>query len=125
MISKIIIGACSVLLAVVMCACSAQSPAPKLRPTYPNPPKMIIHVFSVDEEIGRAYKVLGEVNYSQPYSAEAVDESETKERLIKIGLKRWPDSMDALIEEKSEVSPDGSSVSVSAKAIEFPPRSFK
>jgi len=63
--------------------------------------------------------VLGEVRYSEPFSPEAIDTVAQQDKLKAIAYKKWPDSIDALIDEKSGLSGDGSTVTVSARAIRY------
>jgi hypothetical protein len=68
---------------------------------------------------GKPYSVLGEVRYSEPWSPDAIDTARQEDKLKAIACKRWPDRIDALIEEKSGFSADNSTVIVSAKAIHY------
>ncbi len=68
---------------------------------------------------GKPYNVLGDVNYTEPFSPDANDEAKIKDKLKKMAYEKWPDTLDALIQEKSEVSSDGNTVTVSAKAIQY------
>jgi len=42
-----------------------------------------------------------------------------QDRLKSMALEKYPDTVDAVIKEDSEVSPDGSTVTVSAEAIQY------
>jgi hypothetical protein len=68
---------------------------------------------------GKPYTVLGELSYTEPFSPEAIDESKIKERLKKMAYEKWPDTIDAIVDENQQVSTDGSQVTVTAKAIQY------
>ncbi len=68
---------------------------------------------------GKPYTVLGELNYSEPFSPDAIDEEKIKDRLKKMAYEKWPDTIDAVVDENQQVSADGSQVTVTAKAIQY------
>ena len=68
---------------------------------------------------GRGYDVLGPVTYTVPFSPDAIDAQKQQTRLKQMGLRQWPDNIDALINEKTAVSKDGTTVTVSATAIQY------
>ncbi|HYB91229.1 MAG TPA: hypothetical protein VEC38_09300 [Candidatus Binataceae bacterium] len=67
----------------------------------------------------KPYTVLGDVKYTEPFSPEAIDETNIKEKLKKIAYDKWPETIDGIIKENQEVSPDGSTVTVSGQAIQY------
>ncbi len=68
---------------------------------------------------GKPYSVLGPISYTVPFSPDAIDAAEMKEKLKKIAYAKWPDTIDAIIKENSSVSNDGSTVTVTAQAIAY------
>ena len=48
------------------------------------------------------------MTYSEPFTPDAINESKIKEKLKNMGYAKWPDTLDALVKEKSDVSDDGS-----------------
>lgn len=68
---------------------------------------------------GKPYTVLGPVKYTVPFSPDAIDAQHESDKLKAIAYKKWPDQLDALIQEKESVSPDASKVTVSAEAIQY------
>ncbi len=68
---------------------------------------------------GKPYTVLGELSYTEPFSPDAIDEEKIKDRLKKMAYEKWPDTIDAVIDENQQVSTDGSQVTVTAKAIAY------
>ncbi len=68
---------------------------------------------------GKPYNVLGEIKYTEPFTPDAIDEAKIKDKLKKMAYDKYPDTLDALIKEKSEVSADGNTVTVSAQAIQY------
>src|SRR5271168_3895870 len=68
---------------------------------------------------GKAYSTLGELSYTEPFSPDAIDEAKISDRLKKIAYDKWPDMIDAIINENQTVSADGSQITVMGKAIQY------
>jgi hypothetical protein len=68
---------------------------------------------------GKPYSTLGELSYTEPFSPEAIDEAKISDKLKKIALEKWPDMIDAIVNENQTVSTDGSQITVTGKAIQF------
>ena len=68
---------------------------------------------------GKPYTVLGPVKYTVPFSPDAIDARHESDQLKAMAYKKWPDQLDALINEKESLSPDASKVTVSAEAIQY------
>jgi hypothetical protein len=68
---------------------------------------------------GKPYHELGELSYSEPFSPDAIDESKITEKLKKMALDKWPDSIDAIVKVNQDVSADGSTVKVTGEAIQY------
>jgi hypothetical protein len=79
------------------------------------------HISVTPEDSRKPYTVLGDVTYTEPYTPEAINEARIKYKLQRMGLAKWPDTLDALVKEKSAVSDDGSTVKVSAVATQYAP----
>jgi hypothetical protein len=78
-----------------------------------------IWVTTGDAPAGKPYTVLGPISYTVPFTPDAIDAAEMKEKLKKIAYTKWPDTIDAIIKEDSNVSADGSQVTVTAQAIAY------
>ena len=78
-----------------------------------------IYVTPDDAPANKKYTVLGDVKYTEPFSPDAINETKIKEKLKSMGYAKWPETLDALVKEKTDVSDDGSTVSVSAVAIQY------
>ncbi|MGH7779767.1 MAG: hypothetical protein ACREQR_08060 [Candidatus Binataceae bacterium] len=78
-----------------------------------------IWVTTGDPPPGKPYTVLGPMSYTVPFTPDAIDAAEMKEKLKKIAYAKWPDTIDAIIKEDSSVSSDGSTVTVTAQAIAY------
>ena len=78
-----------------------------------------IYVTPEDPPSNKPYTVLGEVTYTEPFTPDAINEAKIKDKLKTMGYAKWPDTLDALVKEKSDVSDDGSTVKVSAQAIQY------
>jgi hypothetical protein len=68
---------------------------------------------------GKPYNKLGELKYTEPFTPDAIDAAKMQDRLKAMALQKYPDTVDAVIKEDSEVSADGSTVTVSAEAIQY------
>ena len=78
-----------------------------------------IYVTPDDPPSNRPFTVLGDVTYNEPFTPDAINEAKIKDKLKKMAYEKWPDTLDGLYSEKSDVSNDGSTVTVSAKAVQF------
>ncbi|HXW84690.1 MAG TPA: hypothetical protein VEJ86_09825 [Candidatus Binataceae bacterium] len=67
----------------------------------------------------KPYTKLGDLSYTVPFSPDAIDEAAMKEKLKNMAYEKWPDDIDAIIKENSQVSADGNTVTVSAEAIKY------
>jgi hypothetical protein len=72
-----------------------------------------------DAPPGKPYQVLGDISYSEPFSPDAIDAHKMNQRLKDMAYQKYPEDIDALIKVKSDVSSDGSQVTVSAQAIKY------
>ena len=68
---------------------------------------------------GKPYSTLGELSYNEPFSPDAIDEAKINEKLKKMALQKWPDMIDAIVNENQTVSADGSQITVTGKAIQY------
>ncbi|HZC46305.1 MAG TPA: hypothetical protein VE243_07505 [Candidatus Acidoferrum sp.] len=68
---------------------------------------------------GKPYTELGDLNYTEPFSPDAIDEAKISDKLKAMAIKKWPDTIDAVVNENQTVSADGSQISVTAKAIKY------
>jgi len=68
---------------------------------------------------GKPYNKLGDISYSEPFTPDAIDAAKMQSKLKEIALQKYPDTVDAVIKEDSQVSSDGSTVTVTAEAIQY------
>jgi len=82
-----------------------------------------IYVTPDDAPAGKPYKVLGDLTYSEKINpenvAEAIDAHKMNERLKSMANTKYPDQVDAVIKAHSDVSSDGTLMTVNAQAIQF------
>jgi hypothetical protein len=78
-----------------------------------------IYVTPDDPPSNKPFTVLGDVTYNEPFTPDAINEAKIKTKLKDMGRAKWPDTLDALVDEKTDVSDDGTTVKVSAKAIQY------
>jgi hypothetical protein len=68
---------------------------------------------------GKPYSTLGDLTYTEPFSPDAIDEAKISDKLKKIAFEKWPDTIDAIVNENQTVSADGTQITVTGKAIQF------
>jgi len=68
---------------------------------------------------GKPYSELGELSYTEPFSPDAIDEAKISDKLKAMAFQKWPDTIDAIVNENQTVSSDGSQITVTAKAIKY------
>jgi|SRR5271157_2170613 len=82
-----------------------------------------IWVTEGDAPPGKPYHVLGDVGYTQTVTPEnlgdAIDAHKMNEKLKHMANDKYPDSVDAVIKAHSDVSNDGTLITVNAQAIQY------
>ncbi len=68
---------------------------------------------------GKPYSELGPLTYTEPFTPEAIDEAKISDKLKAMAFAKWPDSIDAIVDEDQTTSADGSQITVTAKAIKY------
>jgi hypothetical protein len=79
------------------------------------------HIWVTTEGVpaGKPYSTLGDLTYTEPFSPDAIDEAKISDKLKKMGFDKWPDTIDAIVNENQTVSADGSEITVTGKAIQY------
>jgi hypothetical protein len=67
----------------------------------------------------KPYKELGDLTYTEPFTPDAIDEAKISDKLKAMAFAKWPDTIDAIVDENQTTSTDGSQVTVTAKAIAY------
>jgi hypothetical protein len=111
-------------LALNLCACGAieaqrQAEEAKKQEFVKRVDTAHVWVTTGEPPAGKPYTKLGELKYTEPFTPDAIDASKMQDKLKAMALQKYPDTVDAVIKEDSEVSPDGSTVTVSAEAIQY------
>jgi hypothetical protein len=111
-------------LALNFCACGAieaqrQAEEAKKQEFVQRVDTAHVWVTTGEPPAGKPYNKLGELKYSEPFTPDAIDSAKMQDRLKAMALQKYPDTVDAVIKEDSEVSADGSTVTVSAEAIQY------
>jgi hypothetical protein len=111
-------------LALNFCACGAieaqrQAEEAKKQEFVQRVDTAHVWVTTGEPPAGKPYNKLGELKYSEPFTPDAIDAAKMQDRLKAMALQKYPDTVDAVIKEDSEVSADGSTVTVSAEAIQY------
>ena len=68
---------------------------------------------------GKPYSELGDLTYTEPFSPDAIDETKISDKLKQMAFAKWPDTIDAIVDENQTTSADGSQITVTAKAIKY------
>jgi len=68
---------------------------------------------------GKPYTELGDLTYTEPFSPDAIDEAKISDKLKAMAFAKWPDTIDAIVNEDQTTSADGSQITVTAKAIKY------
>jgi hypothetical protein len=68
---------------------------------------------------GKPYSELGDLTYTEPFSPDAIDEAKISDKLKAMAFAKWPDTIDAIVDENQTTSADGSQITVTAKAIKY------
>ena len=68
---------------------------------------------------GKPYTELGELKYTEPFTPDAIDEAKISDKLKAMAFAKWPDTIDAIVNEDQTSSADGSQITVTAKAITY------
>jgi len=68
---------------------------------------------------GKPYSTLGDLSYTEPFSPDAIDEAKISDKLKKIAFEKWPETIDAIVNENQTVSADGTQITVTGKAIAY------
>lgn len=59
------------------------------------------------------------MDYTEPFSPDAIDSMHIEKKLRQLGLQKWPNNIDAIINERFKVSDDGTQVAVKGQAIQY------
>jgi hypothetical protein len=63
------------------------------------------------------YDPLGEIEYSEPFSPQAIDDDYIDDKLRKMAIQRWGGQVDAIVSVKTSLSSDQGEVDVTAQAV--------
>ena len=79
------------------------------------------HIWVTTESPGaeKKYTELGELTYTEPFTPDAIDEAKISDKLKAMAFAKWPDTIDAIVNEDQTTSADGSQITVTAKAIKY------
>lgn len=117
-----------ILLAVALSACAAVQAQRKAQEEKQQAFVKHIDIAHIwvtegDAPPGKNYQVLGDINYSEHISpeniAEAIDAHRMNEKLKQMANEKYPDAVDAVIKAHSDVSGDGTLVTVTGQAIQY------
>ncbi len=64
---------------------------------------------------GKPYSELGDLTYTEPFSPDAIDEAKISDKLKAMAFAKWPDTIDAIVNEDQTTSADGSQIKLRPK----------
>jgi hypothetical protein len=126
--SSYVLRITAVIAAVALSACSAiqaerQAQEQKEQQTIKRMDIAHIFVTPDDSAGGKAFHVLGDLKYTEQIDptnvADAIDAHRMNERLKAMANEKYPDAVDAVIKAHSDVSSDGTVMTVTGEAIQF------
>jgi len=122
--NKFRLGLFAVLVTIVCCGCSAvqverQAQEKKQEQFVRRVDLAHVWVTTGQPEAAKPYTILGHLKYTVPFSPDAIDSQKEVDKLKALAYAKWPDKLDAIIDEKESISSDASSVTVSADAIQY------
>ena len=81
----------------------------------------VAHVWVTTEgpPAGKPYQKLGDLSYTEPFSPDAIEEAKITAKLKAMAMEKWPDTIDAIVDENQTISPDGTTITVTGKAIAY------
>ena len=105
--------------ALIVCACSAQR-APQAPPTPARAPDRFIYV-SAGDVPSECYHDLGSVTFTEPYTDAAMDGDgvQMATKLRALGIEKYPDEADAVINVQTQQNDVGTLVTVTGEVIEL------
>src|SRR5580700_2868356 len=53
---------------------------------------------------GKPYKELGDLTYTEPFTPDAIDEAKISDKLKAMAFAKWPESIDAIVDENQTTS---------------------
>ena len=106
-----------VIIAILLGGCAA------LQERSEQERKMVIQfnesqVIVVTGDLDQSYKILGQINYTEPVSGEAIDTNHINARLRRMAIDRYQDRVDAIIHVASTTD-SSDQLEVSGEAIEI------
>ena len=80
------------------------------------------HIWVTTEAPPAGQAILGarpDLTYTEPFTPDAIDEAKISDKLKTMAFAKWPDTIDAIVNENQTTSADGSQITVTAKAIKY------
>ncbi len=81
----------------------------------------INHIFIAAGDTSEPHDVLGKLEYTDPVSAESIDEAIQNDKLRKMAIDRWPEDVDGIVNVLREVNDTATLVTVSGTAVKIRP----
>jgi len=119
--SSKILKSLTVVLALYISGCAAAREAEVQKQQVFEHRVDMAHIWVTTEApaAGKPYTELGPVTYTEPFTPEAIDEAKISDKLKAMAFAKWPDTIDAIVNENQTTSSDGSQITVTGMAIKY------
>jgi len=114
----------AVVLILAISACAAMEEAEQQKEAQLKAAEVsmdINHIFIAAGDIPEAHDVLGKIEYSDPVTADSIEETTQDAKLRQLAMDRWPQDVDGIINVHREVNDAATLVAVSGTAIRIRP----
>src|SRR5208337_1138805 len=81
----------------------------------------INHIFIAAGDIPEPHDALGKLEYTEPVSADSIEETTQDAKLRQLAMERWPDDVDGITHVHREVNDAATLVTVTGTAIKIRP----
>src|SRR5260370_8347357 len=68
---------------------------------------------------GKPYTELGDLSYTEPFTPDAIDEAKISGKLKAMAFAKWPDTIDAIVDETQTTSTDGPQITLTPKPLTY------
>ncbi len=74
-------------------------------------------IFVSNSDISYPHRVLGKLEYSEPFSPDAIDTEKINNKLRAMAIERFGDEVDAIQDAHSDINDDGTKVTATGEAL--------
>ncbi len=114
----------AVVLTLTISACAAMEEQEQQRETQIKAAEVSMdlnHIFIQAGDTPEVHDVLGKLEYTEPVTADSIEETTQDDKLRKLAMDRYPEDVDGIIDVHRDVDDSGTQVTVSGTAIRIRP----